>query len=387
MPTRQIVTALALLWLAGNALRLTILSTPPVIPLIHDDLHMSATQVGILAAIPIVMFACAALPGSLLIARFGASNALIVGLLVCALGSALRGLSPDALTLFATTALMGAGVAIMQPSMPPLVRQWMPDRIGFGTAVFTNGLLVGEILPVALTLTVLVPLVGGWRLAFAAWAIPVVLIALAVIFLRPRNTQPKPATPPKWWPDWRSSLIWKLGLTFGTVNAMYFAANGFIPDYLTRFQQPEFVSLSLTALNVGQLPASFILLGIAQKIQGRIWPFIFGGALSIVGVIGIVMSSGYWFVFWAGILGFCCAWILVLALALPALLCAPEEIARTSAGMFTISYGFAIIIPILSGLAWDLSGDPRFAFLPLALCAVFLVVLPGFYKFEQYRPG
>jgi CP family cyanate transporter-like MFS transporter len=32
------------------------------------------------------------------------------------------------------------------------VRGWLPHRIGFGTAVFTNGLLVGEILPVALTI-------------------------------------------------------------------------------------------------------------------------------------------------------------------------------------------------------------------------------------------
>ena len=38
--------ALLLLWLAGNALRLTILAVPPVTPLIHADLHLSETQVG-----------------------------------------------------------------------------------------------------------------------------------------------------------------------------------------------------------------------------------------------------------------------------------------------------------------------------------------------------
>ena len=52
----------------------------------------------------------------------------------------------------------------MQPSMPPLVRAWLPDRIGFATAVYTNGLLIGEVLPVALTLPLVLPLVGGsWR--------------------------------------------------------------------------------------------------------------------------------------------------------------------------------------------------------------------------------
>ena len=84
---------LALLWLAGNGMRITILAVPPVISNIHDDLGMTATQVGILSGLPMVLFAAAAVPGSLLIARFGALAALIVGLLVTALGSALRGAS------------------------------------------------------------------------------------------------------------------------------------------------------------------------------------------------------------------------------------------------------------------------------------------------------
>ncbi len=84
---------LALLWLAGNGMRITILAVPPVISNIHDDLGMTATQVGILSGLPMVLFAAAAVPGSLLIARFGALTALIVGLLVTSLGSALRGAS------------------------------------------------------------------------------------------------------------------------------------------------------------------------------------------------------------------------------------------------------------------------------------------------------
>src|ERR1043165_7551043 len=90
--SRQIWTALLLLWLAGNALRFTILAVPPVIPLIHDDLHMSATQVGILSGLPSMLFALAAVPGSLLIARTGVLAALVIGLVLTAIGGALRGL-------------------------------------------------------------------------------------------------------------------------------------------------------------------------------------------------------------------------------------------------------------------------------------------------------
>ena len=91
------LTALLLLWLAGVALRLTILAVPPVIPLIHLDLHLSQTQVGILSGIPMVLFAGAAIAGSLLVARFGAVTALVAGLLLCALGGALRGVGPEKL--------------------------------------------------------------------------------------------------------------------------------------------------------------------------------------------------------------------------------------------------------------------------------------------------
>src|SRR5258708_20385125 len=92
-----------LLWLAGNGLRITILAVPPVIPLIRTDLGMSETQIGILTGLPPVLFACTAVLGSLLIARFGALTTLIVGLLATAAGSAVRGAAPDIWLLYGAT--------------------------------------------------------------------------------------------------------------------------------------------------------------------------------------------------------------------------------------------------------------------------------------------
>src|SRR5262249_27733156 len=61
--TQRYVLHILLLWLAGNALRLPILAVPPVIPAIHHDLNLSATGVGILGGLPVVVFAVAAVPG------------------------------------------------------------------------------------------------------------------------------------------------------------------------------------------------------------------------------------------------------------------------------------------------------------------------------------
>jgi CP family cyanate transporter-like MFS transporter len=375
-PLGRLLTCIGLLWIAGIGLRVTILAVPPLIRLIHDDLHMSETEVGILSGLPIVLFVLAAVPGSLLIARLGATTTLVAGLLVTALGCALRGFAPDFLLLCAATVVTGLGVAVMQPALPPLVRAWLPDRIAFGTAVYTNGLLVGEILPVALTALVLVLVGGSWRLAFAVWAVPCVVIALLILALAPRAPVPTgPATTRRWWPDWRNGLIWRLGLMFGANNATYFSANAFIPDYLHHVGRPDLIGDTLSALNIGQLPASLILLACAGRLAGRAWPYVGCGLLSLVSVIGILSGTGWIIVTAAAALGFSGAATLTLLLALPPLLSPPEDIHRTTAAMFTISYSCAVIAPVISGLAWDASGIPAVAFAPIGLFAFLMIGL------------
>jgi CP family cyanate transporter-like MFS transporter len=376
MPATHYLTSLLLLWLAGNGLRLTILAVPPVIPLIHDQLDMSATQIGVLTGLPSMLLAIAAVPGSLLIARLGLRSALVIGLVVTAVGGALRGALPDISWLYAMTIAMSAGVAIMQVTMPTAVRAWVPDRIGFATAVYTNGLLVGEILPVALMIALVLPLVGGsWQWGFAFWSIPVAIIAILVMVLAPRQTSAATATRRKWWPDWRNMLIWRLGIMLGTINSIYFATNAFLPDYLRSTGQGEWISASLTALNAGQLPASFILLAVAGRLERQAWPYVICGLLCLIATGGIVFSSGVWIVVSAAVVRFAAAAILILVLALPPLLSPPDDVHRVTAAMFTISYSCAVIVPVVSGALWDFSGIASTAFLPMALCGILLVIL------------
>jgi MFS transporter, CP family, cyanate transporter len=372
-------SALALLWLAGNGLRLTILAVPPVLVAIRNDLHLSATEVGLLSSIPPAMFAIAALAGSLLVARLGVAEALAGSLALVAAGSALRGLSWNYALLLATTIIMSAGVAIMQPIMPTTVRQWLPTRIGVGTAVYTNGLLVGEVFAVLLTIPVVLPLVGGsWRLSLVAWSLPIAIIAVVVYVFAPRpasSQTARAAAPRRWLPDWHLGLVWRLGGLFCCINAIYFAANAFIPIYLASKGRSDLISGALLALNLGQVPASLLLLVVAGKLERRAWPYIASGLLSLISIGGIVFLTGPGTIAGAALLGFSDASALILGLTLPPHLCRPEDVARTSAGVFTLSYGGAVGIALISGAAWDLTGAPALAFLPLALCAVALAAV------------
>ena len=135
-------------------MRMTILAMPPVIPLVHDELHMSETQVGLLIGLPLALFAVAAMPGSLLIARIGTSLAVVVGMVIAALAGGARGAAVDVSTLYAAAIATGFGVAIMQPGMPTLVREWLPSRIALGTIAYTGGMLMGATFPPVLTIPV-----------------------------------------------------------------------------------------------------------------------------------------------------------------------------------------------------------------------------------------
>src|SRR5215510_657771 len=382
---REFWVAAGLLWLAGVGLRLSILAVPPVILSIQSDLRLSGTEVGILSGLPMVLFAIAALPGSLFIARLGAVPTLVVGFLIAGVASALRGAILDAFALYATTIVMSAGIAITQPTLPPLVRQWLPQRVSFGAAVFTNGLLVGETLPVMVTIPLVLPLVdGSWRWALAIWGLPLVLIAILTVALAPKQAAaPAPAVGRDWWPDWRDPLTWQIGILLGSVNSVYFATNAFLPGYLTDAGRPDLISAALTALNFGQLPASFALLATVGWFVRRAWPFVLSGVLMLLCLAGVVMTASVWTVACAGVLGFVGAVVFTLALALPPLLSAPADLARVSAAVFTISYSQALLVSVLSGAAWDVGGNPRFAFLPMVLSALPLLFVPARMRFRR----
>lgn len=379
-------SALFLLWLAGNGLRLTILAIPPVLALIIVDLKLSGTEVGILNAIPVSLFALVAVPGSLLIARVGAVPALIIGLLIAAAGSALRGFASDPWMLYITTIVMAAGIAVMQPSLPPTVRQWVPNRIGFATAVYTNGLLCGEIFPVAFAGVLLPLLAGSWRASLVLWSIPLVVIAIIIFLLQPGGKSAPVSRHHLWMPDWRDPLLWKVGIIMSAANQLYFCTNAFLPGFLLQTGRTDLIGPALTALNVGQLPASFILLAMASRWERRKWPLLAAVAIGVLGVAGTLAFTGTWgVVLSAAMIGFACAVILTLVLALPALLIAPDDVPRMSAGVFTLGYGLAMTMSILGGIAWDISGKAMFAFLPVTVWLLPAVILIFMTDLSQRR--
>ncbi|MCW7548994.1 MFS transporter [Photorhabdus sp. APURE] len=368
---------LFLLWLAGAGTRLTILATPPIISDIHHDLNLTETQVGIISGLPAVLFAGTAILGSLLIARTSAIKTLIIGLLITSLGSAFRGAANDIIIMYTATMITGLGVAFMQPALPSIVKDWFPKHIVIATAIYVNGLLLGgEVIPVAVTKSILLPMLGSWRLTYVFWAAITLIIAIFIYQLAPKNKHETISINKniKWAPEWNNIILWKLGLMMGCVNATYFATNFFIPRYLHEANFEDLTSISLVALNLGQIPASIILMITSSTVAKLRYPYLISGIGLIASFSSIMYFGTEYMIISSAFIGFFSAIVLILMLGLPSMISEPHEVHRSTSLMLTIGYTCAVITPVISGLSWDISGNPSYVFLPMMICSIILFI-------------
>ena len=368
--TRADWVRLVLLWLGGIDLRLTMLAVPPLIPLIHRELHLDEKAIGALVSGPVLLLAIAAVPGSLLIAKLGVRGALLAGLGSVALFGALRGFGPSVPVLLSATFLMGVGVAVTQPAFPSLVREWFPRRIAIATAVYSNGILIGETLPTALTTPVgVLPLAhGDWRWALASWSVLVLLSAVAIGAAAPARVGGGTVTS-HWWPDWRQGQAIRIGIVMGMASAAYFGANAFIPDFLDQTARHNLISPSLALLNGAQLLTAPAVALWPRLLTGRAG-FVGSAAIMAAAQLGLVLTPGVGAVVWAPVLGFSTALAFVVVLSLPPRVAPPGGVARMSAAIFTLQYATAFVIPLIAGALWDATGRALLAFLPGIAAAV-----------------
>jgi CP family cyanate transporter-like MFS transporter len=353
----------------------TVLAVPPVIPAIQHDLHLGNGAIGALTGLPTFFLAAAAVPGALLVGRLGARRALLVGMAAIAVASPLRGGGPSTAVLYAMTLAMGIGVAVSQLALPGLVSEWLPTRIGLASAVYANGLLVGETVPTAADPWLLPALGHSWEWSLAFWALPVLLqVALLLVLTRNGGDPPRRATLARL-PNFRNRQMLLIGLTFGMLSATYWGANTFIPGLVLARGQPELKDASLASLNAVQIPASVLLIVASSRLIGNRWPLVVAGGIVAASAAGMLIVGGTWTVLWAAGMGFAVAFGLVMVLALPPLLAPPSGGHTFAAGIFTVGYLLAFAGPVVGGAAADITHSAGAPFVVLGGAGVLAVVL------------
>jgi CP family cyanate transporter-like MFS transporter len=371
---------LAALILAGFNLRTLLLEVPPILPQIQHDLGLNYTATGLLNALPSLLLGGLAYPAALLIRRLGAAAAVAWALAAMTLTTLLRAFVPGAVGLFVMTALMSAGIALGQTAMPQIVGEYFPRFIGQVTATYSTGLMVGEVVASALTVPlILVGLAGGqWRGTFVVWTIPVALglllwlLAVPWRFVAPLATDGTAMVMPATRRPMREIIL--SSIVLGSASMLFFGMDTWIPIYFHHLGRTD-ISQALTALAVGQLPASLALMAWGQHITGRPLGFIIGGALAVLAMVGWFFGPASWDIVLAGAFGAATAILFILGLAQPAYLATGSAVAQVTGITLTIGYSMAFIGPFLGGVLGDLTHQPITVFIPLAAGCVLSLVL------------
>jgi len=368
-------------------LRTIVLGVPPTLPALHHALGLTYSAGGFLTALPLLLMAIGAIPGAYLINRVGGRHALAYGLALVGFGALFRGLLPSVLTLFVFTVVLAAGIALSQLALPSIAQLWFAARIGRAIAIYSNGLLVGEVIAASITLPLLLT-PFGWQVALSAWAVPVLVVLAMWLSLTPRG-EGAHVPEASWLPDWRSGRTIRIGFLMGGAGLVYFGMNSWIPDTLDARHGHSLIPITLGVLNAAQLPVSFMLTVVGDELLGRRWPFVVAGTVGLAGVLGYAFTPIGLAPLFAGLAGAGSSLAFILNLGLPALL-SPAEVARTSGFMFALGYGTALLGPALGGVAWDWTGHYRLALLPMGIGALAVVTLgatlPGLRPPAKVRP-
>ena len=373
-PPAKLLPVAVLLWLAGVYLRIPVLVAPPLAPFISNELALTQALTGALTTLPILMLAIGSMPGSLAIARIGPRNPLALAMVIMVIGSAGRGLMPDTLTLMIASAVMGIGVSMMQPSLPALLPRWLdPHHLALGSAIYMNGMLMGEFIGAGITLPVLMPLLdNSWRATLVAWSLPALLVA-AALFL-PKRDRAKPVRKVAWLPDWHNPLTLRIGLLLGLSGSLFFGLNAYMGNLLQHQGQFDKLPDALFWYNLAQVFASLIMLKMARYWVGRRGVIATLASISLLGAIGAVMLTGWWSIVSATLMSLVAGMLLILLVAIPPLVVSAAETGRLSAGTFLVGYTVAFCVPMLGGVVADWTGDARHAL--MLMITYGLLVLP-----------
>lgn len=341
----------ALIALIGFQLRSIVVGVPPVLPELRADLHLSFSAIGALTGIPVLGLGAAAVPGALLVNRFGARRVVGVATLGLALAALMRISPPLPYSLFVWTAILALMIAAAQPGMAVLVRNWFPSRIQQTSAIYSMSLGAGAL--AGATLSVYLLAFGGWRGTFVAWALLAFLAAGVWIWMAPGRGSIHEPLPHGLGRLIRNREVWHVAALFGGQSLVFYGGMTWIP-FLLRSGSHAYLALVLFLFQVMSLPLTAILATIHLPwATSRIW-YTAGGLLMSIGSIGLMLGLTELAWLWAPIAGLGNAMVFAGANSLPALLAADRsEVAGYTALMLTAGYAFAFFGPLVGGLLLD----------------------------------
>lgn len=367
--------------LAALGLRTGVASLSPLAPQITPDISLSSVEWGMLAAAPALVFAATGLFTPALIRRFGVERVMAAVLLVSAVAHVGRGFSQGFLTLFLGTILLMVAVGVGNISLPVAVKVFAPNRVGVLTSAYATGLAISTAVGAWAALVVAGQF--GWRVSLGSWGILSALALLPWFLLlvqAPRDTQTirigvAPEVPLVGRRILRSSTAWAVMLTFALPSVTAYTMFGLLPvigvEHLA--QTPTQAAFLLTVFTAIGVPLAVIVPRFAHlsRVTGIL--VITGGALLVVGYLGLALAIGVPPLVWVSALGIATL-MFYLSLALIGLRSDSVATAAELSG-FTNGVGYLVAGcgPLVVGWVVAVQGTWTYALLGLSVTGLFVI--------------
>jgi NNP family nitrate/nitrite transporter-like MFS transporter len=202
----------------------------PVTPFIADQMHLSATQKGLLTAIPLLGGSFFRPILGLLADRIGGRRAGLTGLILTLLPLVLAWRYATQLWQFYLIGFfLGIAGASFAVALPLASRWYSSEHQGLAMGIAgagNSGTLIATFFAPRLAQHF------GWHVVFALALIPISLV-LAGFFLMARNSPSK--TAPKPWPQYAQLLVqadtWRLCLLYGITFGGFVGLSSFLPVF------------------------------------------------------------------------------------------------------------------------------------------------------------
>lgn len=369
--------------LMALSLRAAVVSVPPLLARIQEDIEFTEFTTGLLAMLAPISFAVFGLLTPRLIRWWGLERTLIISVALAIIGQLVRPFVPNVYPFLALSIISLAGYGMGNVVLPPLVKKYFPDRIGVVTSGYVTMIAVGTWLAPQFS----VPLanVSNWQTSIGSWALlsSIVLLPWIVQLLADRKvTRPHQELPASSGHEiarinpWKSKVAWGLAIFLAGNSAQTYVYFTWLPPYLH--------AQGLSEASSGNMLALFAILGLPVALLVPLWvprlknPIIAVGIFTLcwmTGHLGIYLSptSGTWF--WVSMAGLGQGTFAIALLMM-------NLRSRTTYGSGVLSgfaqglgYAGAAVVPMLFGVVQQASGSWAAAFSMLGGCIV--VMLAG----------
>ena len=217
-------------------MRACLAAISPMVGEIQHTFGLSSTASGLITTVPVLFQGLGAPLTPRLTRRFGTERVVLGAVLVLGAGVLLRVL-PSVWALYAGCVVIGVAIAVLNVSMPGLVKREFPARAATMTGVYSTTMLVGATLAAGVSVPLEKALGGGWQASLGAWSVLALIAAVAWLpqVLRSRQERAVVAAAPVGRPIegiWRSPLAWRISLFMGISSLLVYTLVAWLPTIL-----------------------------------------------------------------------------------------------------------------------------------------------------------